>query len=62
MTVSDSDSPVGHRRVKAIPVNKRVVGDDIFKRPVYKTGDGDYKYTERPGSMTAYKLPSRGLL
>jgi hypothetical protein len=34
--------------------------NDIFKRGVYRTGDGDTNpYVPRPGSMVAFSLPSR---
>lgn len=36
--------------------------DDLFQRPVYRTGDGEpHPYVPRPGSMVAYSLPSRGI-
>lgn len=36
--------------------------DDLFARPVYRTGDGDHNtYVPRPGSLVAFKLPSRGI-
>jgi hypothetical protein len=58
--MSDTPEHLAVKRNKVIPVGKKM--DDIFKRPIYKTGDGDYKYFQRPGSEVAYKLPSRGLL
>jgi hypothetical protein len=36
--------------------------DDLFARPVYRTGDGDNgTYVPRPGSLRAFTLPSRGI-
>lgn len=35
--------------------------DDLFIRPIYKTGDGDLQTTKRPGSMEFLKCKSRGL-
>lgn len=36
--------------------------DDLFARPVYRTGDGDHgTYVPRPGSLVAFTLPSRGI-
>jgi hypothetical protein len=36
--------------------------DDLFARPVYRTGDGDHgTYVPRPGSLRAFTLPSRGI-
>ena len=36
--------------------------DDLFARPVYRTGDGDHNtFVPRPGSLVAFKLPSRGI-
>ena len=33
-----------------------------FKRGIYRTGDGDHNtYVPRPGSLVAFKLPSRGI-
>lgn len=40
----------------------KVREDDLFKRENYKTGDGDHNvYVPRPGSLVAFKLPSRGI-
>lgn len=33
--------------------------DDLFKRPVYKAGDGDMATAIRPGSLDGLKVPSR---
>lgn len=36
--------------------------NDIWERPVYRTGDGDTgTYVPRPGSLVAFTLPSRGI-
>lgn len=58
--MSDAPEHLAVKRNKVIPITKKM--DDVFKRPVYKVGDGDYKYPQRPGSDAAFKLPSRGLI
>jgi hypothetical protein len=36
-------------------------GNDLWQRPVYRTGDGDYTaQVPRAGSLVAFSLPSRG--
>ena len=36
--------------------------DDLFKRKTYRSGDGDHNtYVPRPGSLDAFKLPSKGI-
>lgn len=36
--------------------------NDIWNRPVYRTGDGDHNtFVPRPGSLRAFTLPSRGI-
>lgn len=40
----------------------KVRNDDLFKRENYRSGDGDHNtYVPRPGSLVAFKLPSRGI-
>ena len=58
--MNNSDSPQT-RRPKNVPIGNKLANENLWQRPVYKTGDGDYKYFTRPGSMAPYKLPSRGL-
>ena len=33
--------------------------NDLFKRPVYKAGDGDQATAIRPGSLDGLQIPSR---
>lgn len=34
--------------------------DDLWQRPVYRTGDGDIPVPPRPGSLDFLKWPSKG--
>ena len=43
------------------PGEVRAAENDLWKRNVYKTGDGDYTaQVPRAGSLVAFSLPSRG--
>lgn len=33
--------------------------DDLFRRPTYRTGDGEIVVVPRPGSLDALGLPSK---
>ena len=45
-----------------LPGEVQAPTNDLFQRPVYRTGDGDNgTYVPRPGSLVAFTLPSKGL-
>jgi hypothetical protein len=51
-------STKGRQMVDAPGVAKTELVND-WRKGVYRTGDGDIITTKRPGSMDAFKLPSR---
>lgn len=45
-----------------LPGEVQAPTNDLFQRPVYRTGDGDNgTYVPRLGSLRAFTLPSRGM-
>lgn len=44
-----------------LPGEVKAADNDLWKRPVYRSGDGDsMRQVPREGSLKAFSLPSRG--
>ena len=45
-----------------LPGEVQAPENDLWQRPVYRTGDGDFgNHVPRLGSLRAFTLPSRGI-